>query len=208
MNINAVKTFKVRSSATDVLRAIGVPTRDYNLFIEPVANGVECKIGLAQSHVENLKKQTGKTDDANLKTSRDAKIDPVGAKVDNAVSHIVKTLVGVSETAATAAVEEAASLVVGKIHAEPMVSTSNFPRAPKINKKPVKAKTKNVAKAATKPAQKDKRTVSSVARQLIVAGKDNDEVWAALKKEFHLDDTKKSYPAWYRRECKAKGLIK
>lgn len=207
MNINTVKTFKVRSSATDVLRAIGVPTRDYNLFIEPVANGVECKIGLAQSHVENLKKQTGKTDDANLKTTRDAKTDPVGAKIDNAVSHIVKTLTGVSEIAAIAAVEEAASLVVEQAHAEPMMPTSNFPRAPKINKKSA-TKAKVVEKPAAKTAQKDKRTVSSVARQLIVAGKDNDEVWAALKKEFHLDDAKKSYPAWYRRECKAKGLIK
>lgn len=52
------------------------------------------------------------------------------------------------------------------------------------------------------------RTVSTVARELIVAGKTNLEVWAIIQKEFDLDDSKKSYPAWYRSDCKRKGLVK
>jgi len=80
----------------------------------------------------------------------------------------------------------------------------------------------SLKQAATKPAKsapkaekkqpaakKDsKRTVSTVARELIVAGKTNLEVWAVIQKEFDLDDSKKSYPAWYRSDCKRKGLVK
>ena len=54
-------------------------------------------------------------------------------------------------------------------------------------------------------ATKSERTVSSVARELIVAGKTNAEVWEVISKEFKLDDGKKGYPAWYRSEVKRKG---
>ena len=61
---------------------------------------------------------------------------------------------------------------------------------------------------ARRPQRQAGRTVSSVARELIVSGKSNDEVWKALKNEFKLDDGKKHYPAWYRSEAKRKGLVK
>lgn len=48
-------------------------------------------------------------------------------------------------------------------------------------------------------------TVSAVARELILAGKDNKEVWTALVEQFRLDETKKHYPAWYRAELRRKG---
>ena len=72
------------------------------------------------------------------------------------------------------------------------------------------AKAKSAPKAEKQPAAKREaaRTVSTVARELIVAGKTNLEVWAVIQKEFDLDDSKKSYPAWYRSDCKRKGLIK
>jgi hypothetical protein len=203
----STKTFRNRSSATDVLRALGVPTRDYNLFIETLDDGgnrmYECKIELAKSHVEQLAVQTGKTNDADLKTSSK---DPVGQSINRAVDQIVKTLADVGTDAAAAAVVEAAEKAVDKV-TEPL--HASFPRAPKINKKVNHGKAKMVvAQPAAKKSAGSKRTVSSVARELIVAGKTNDEVWSALQKEFKLDDSKKSYPAWYRRECKAKGLIK
>lgn len=79
--------------------------------------------------------------------------------------------------------------------------------APKAEKP---AKKEAAAKPAKKEAAKREaaRTVSTVARELIVAGKTNVEVWAIIQKEFDLDDSKKSYPAWYRSDCKRKGLIK
>jgi hypothetical protein len=72
---------------------------------------------------------------------------------------------------------------------------------PAKSAKPAAAKKEKVVKAAA-------RTVSAVARELIVAGKTNLEVWAVIQKEFDLDDSKKSYPAWYRSDCKRKGLVK
>lgn len=50
--------------------------------------------------------------------------------------------------------------------------------------------------------------VSTVARELILAGKSNQEVWTILKETFGLDDSKKHYPSWYRCEMKRKGMVK
>lgn len=55
--------------------------------------------------------------------------------------------------------------------------------------------------------EKDKRTVSSVARTMVLDGCTNSEIWAILKEEFSLDDTKKGYPAWYRADAKRRGLL-
>lgn len=45
-------------------------------------------------------------------------------------------------------------------------------------------------------------TVAGTIRDLIKGGKTNDEIWSAVKKMFHLNDTKKHYPGWYRSEAK------
>lgn len=70
-------------------------------------------------------------------------------------------------------------------------------------KNPKPAETK-----AARPAAETKRTgISATARSLILAGKTNQEVWAELKQQFDLDDSKKHYPTWYRCEMKRKGLL-
>lgn len=78
------------------------------------------------------------------------------------------------------------------------------------NPKP-KTVLKEAAKAgrrAVDPEVKTKRAgVSSMARDLILAGKTNQEVWDVLKEAFNLDDSKKHYPTWYRCELKRKGLL-
>jgi hypothetical protein len=72
-----------------------------------------------------------------------------------------------------------------------------------------KAAPKAKAKAAKKPAapKATKETVSSVARELIRAGKTNAEVFAVLQSKFNLDDSKKGYPAWYRSDLARKGEV-
>lgn len=50
-------------------------------------------------------------------------------------------------------------------------------------------------------------TVSAVARQLILEGKSNADVWSALKSQFKLDDSKKHYAAWYRAELRRAGKL-
>lgn len=62
------------------------------------------------------------------------------------------------------------------------------------------------ARAATVPRAKGVATVSSTARELILAGKDNKSVFAALQAKFNLDDSKKHYPTWYRAELIRKGV--
>jgi len=76
------------------------------------------------------------------------------------------------------------------------------------NPKPVvteEPKTK-VAKKAIEPKAK-KAGISATARELILSGKTNQEVWEALKQQFNLDDSKKHYPTWYRCEMKRTGLL-
>jgi hypothetical protein len=46
----------------------------------------------------------------------------------------------------------------------------------------------------------EKVTVSSTIRKLILDGLSNDEIWKIVQPQFDLSDSKKSYPAWYRRE--------
>ena len=60
--------------------------------------------------------------------------------------------------------------------------------------------------AASNQAQK-KVSVASFMRGLILAGKTNDEVFAAAQKELKIDGAKKNYPAWYRAELKRNGRI-
>ena len=74
-------------------------------------------------------------------------------------------------------------------------------------KNPKPAETK-AAKAPASTETKPKRTgISATARELILAGKTNQEVWAELKQQFDLDDSKKHYPTWYRCEMKRKGQL-
>jgi hypothetical protein len=74
------------------------------------------------------------------------------------------------------------------------------------------SKEKAAAKSApknTEVATKDaKKTITGVAQKLILAGKTNTEVFEALKAEFHLDDSKKYYPAWNRSMLRRTGVLK
>jgi hypothetical protein len=45
-------------------------------------------------------------------------------------------------------------------------------------------------------------------REYILAGKSNQETWELCKVEFHMPDSKKHYPAWYRGELRQKLGVK
>lgn len=63
-------------------------------------------------------------------------------------------------------------------------------------------------KKAAKKEESKKPSVScaSTARELIKAGKSNEEVWEVIKEKFKLDDSKRHYPSWYRSEMKRKEV--
>lgn len=58
-----------------------------------------------------------------------------------------------------------------------------------------------------KTGQPKRGSISHVARELILSGKTNLEVWVLLKETFGLDESKRHYPTWYRAELKRKGLM-
>lgn len=85
--------------------------------------------------------------------------------------------------------------------------------APKTEAKPVAAKEPKVVKAGRRAvdpvveAKPKKMGISATARELILSGKTNQEVWEVLQQQFNLDDSKRHYPTWYRCEMKRTGLL-
>lgn len=83
----------------------------------------------------------------------------------------------------------------------------------KAEDKPAAAKEPKVAKAGRRDAdpvveaKPKKMGISATARELILSGKTNQEVWEVLQQQFNLDDSKKHYPTWYRCEMKRTGLL-
>lgn len=101
---------------------------------------------------------------------------------------------------------EAAEQHLASLDITTMAEVSNPPREESTEAEPV-AKPKN-GKAVMAEVQRPKQgSVSTVARDMIIAGHTNQEVWAKLKELFDLDDKKKSYPSWYRSELKRKGVL-
>lgn len=71
---------------------------------------------------------------------------------------------------------------------------------------PVKGKVKIVSRSndvLPKPI-----SVAAFARELILAGRTNEDVFKSLQAKFNLDASKKHYPSWYRCQLRAKGLLK
>ena len=127
-----MKHYKRRDSATSVLRNLGIKPRDYDLFINPVENGVEFNDELAKQHAKQLKVQTGE-------------IKP---------------------------------------------------------KKSKKSKKKSITEQP-----KQGQTQLAVARDLILEGKSNQEIWDVIQPMFNLDEKKRHYPSWYRCHLRRIGVI-
>jgi hypothetical protein len=93
-------------------------------------------------------------------------------------------------------------------HLESLKNTKPIEAAkPAVAKKPKVAKAGRRDTDAVVEAKVKKMGISATARELILSGKTNQEVWEALKQQFNLDDSKKHYPTWYRCEMKRTGLL-
>ena len=104
------------------------------------------------------------------------------------------------------------NLFIFKVKDEPTKVECNFDLADAYLKnkhkfeKPLGShKFKNVK--PPKPPKEPRKTLSGDVRKMILDGKSNQEIWALIKVEWKLDDTKKHYPTWYRCEMKRKGLL-
>lgn len=67
-------------------------------------------------------------------------------------------------------------------------------------------KTSYTPPAPLKPKQ-TRVSISSVARDMVIAGKTDAEILVVLQRDWDLPDSKKHYPKWYRGDCIRKGLI-
>lgn len=91
------------------------------------------------------------------------------------------------------------------------VTTGKAPKLPKAKveklvKSPKPAKSPKAPKE-TAPRKERSASCSSVARELILAGKTNEEVWTVIKAQFKLSDDKRHYPTWYRCQLKRAGKL-
>lgn len=95
-----------------------------------------------------------------------------------------------------------------------MAATATTSKKGKVKSK-AKAKTKTKAKVKTKSksngAKKDgdrkpRESAASMFKELILKGSQtDDQIFAEVQKKFQLDDTKRSYVAWYRNSLKKAG---
>lgn len=180
MNVEALRTFKNRRSATGLLRKLGVPADRYGDLITARDGGASFEVD---------------TEEAKMVATRHA------ALTDEGTSTLVKA--GSDERAQP----------VGPTTAKKAVQRQRrAARAERIAAKSRAARAEREAQQAERAAKKAPKaprvTVSSRARELILAGKTNAEVGAVLKAEFKLDDAKvKAYPSWYRGDLRRKGLL-
>lgn len=182
--MNVIKSYARRDSATALLRKMGISQADYNQFITLVGSEYKVDVTAAEDHL-------GDDDEA--------------LELDPEVDDIVSDIVGGKKTfyqgmAALLKPEPKATKKVAKV-VEPKVAKVVEPKA---TKKVVKVQE---PKAVEPTKTAEEMTVSDVARTLILEGKTNEEVWAVIKAQFDLDDSKKSYPSWYRCELKRKGQL-
>jgi hypothetical protein len=88
-----------------------------------------------------------------------------------------------------------------KAASDSLLKPAEVVKATRAKKVPVRIAYEEIKPERMKPKPRT-GTVSHVTRELILAGKTNTEVWEVIKKQFNLEDTKRSYPAWYRSDMK------
>lgn len=97
--------------------------------------------------------------------------------------------------------------VVGEVVID-LVKSKDVELKPAPTKEPVISRTAVVQKMIDSTKPKEKRpTISSMSEELLIAGKTNAEVWAAIKGKFNLGDDKKHYPSWFRSRLRRKGKL-
>ena len=183
--INAIRHYEKRDSATAALRKLGIKKEQYDEYIKmKVVSGVtiyETDLSAAEQYLLDVGGTAASTG------------HPAGPKWPFSEPK------GKAPAPKTQLKPEHAKLFDEKISKEAKAR-------PGKNEDP-----KLVRKTVEKPAKAPKtgpESVSAAMRRLILAGKTNDEVWAEVKKSHKLDDSKKSYPAWYRNQLKKSGQLK
>lgn len=86
--------------------------------------------------------------------------------------------------------------LTGRTRAKPKASRA--PETKKVSRLIISAET----------SKNSKISLAEAMRQLVVAGKDNLEIFNELKDEYNLTNKQRGYPAWYRSDLRRRGIIK
>lgn len=71
---------------------------------------------------------------------------------------------------------------------------------------PVNRRARRPIRQRAQPAT-GKPSMAQRAEELLLNGATNEELWEVFQSEYGLDDTKKSYPGWYRNSLKRQGKL-
>ena len=182
--IIAVRHYEQRDSATAALRKLGIKKEQYGEYIKTkVVSGVtvyETDLPAAEQYLLDVGATPGDK-------------HPAGAKWPFSEPK------GKAPAPKKQLKPEHAKLFDDKISKEAKARPGKSE-----DPKPVRREAEKPAKAAKAGAE----SVSAAMRRLILAGKTNEQVWELVKKSHQLDDSKKSYPAWYRNQLKKSGELK
>lgn len=179
-----MRSYTRRDSAVDFLRKQGVPARDYALLIT----------------IDNTQPKPYSIDEEFLAEYLSPKSKAPKSKKSSLPFEPDKTI----------PTKDSKKPVLDETPAKPIKSKKTSKKSAKSTAKPKKPMTvvKNLDGTKKGKGVYDRgRTVSSVARELILKGLDNNTIYAELVKEFDLGPEKKYYPAWYRSELRKKGVI-
>lgn len=197
------KSYRTRDNATAALRKMGIAKEDYDKFITKTRDGLYVVDFAA---VESLKQENDKANAA-------------AATID-ASKRNLKALAAKKGVKPQPAAQPGSEMYKEKPAPTPTpAAPAPKAKAPKAEKTP-KAKAEKPIKPtkAERPVKAEKKTrmatvkdgkpsIGAAIRELVKAGKSNDEIWAVIQKEYNLPDDKRWYAAWYRADAKRKGLL-
>lgn len=211
MTTVTTKTYATRDSATALLKKMGVDKANYNLFISKtdgdkfVVNVSAAEAWLNPAAEETTVEAPAAEETVTEKPAKKAKGDRDNSKFQGGFRKptYICGCCG-KRTRETGAGESSCDLCAFCYHEaglENSLSDGNITQEEfDLEHAALVAKYKGGPKVK-------RPTVAGVARELILAGLSNHEVFVKLQEQFGIGDEKKHYPSWYRCDLKRKGLL-
>lgn len=204
MTTITTRVVKTRDAATSILRKLGLKPNSYGLFMKKLDDGrFEVDLPKVFEQGYGVKFDQPKPGDAAARKPVKAKAKKILFKSGQKVT--LKKFEKEPEQDATILQDVYGDENAIAVSVKPESKTDDGIREITIDQiktpKPKTVKAPKEPKAKQEPKAR-RVSVSSVAEELLLAGKTNEEVFAVLKEKFKLDDSKKNYPSWYR--CRLK----
>jgi hypothetical protein len=204
----STKIFARRDSATALLRKLGVDSSEYDKYIVRMTTG-EYQLSLPIKEEPANPDPTIADEQAIGDQKANAALSDTPPPQEEEGEAASDTEVGAEEGEGGAEEEKEKPASRGRGRAKKPAKT---PKAKKAKLAPKAKPIKPAAKIPSGPGRLKnsgdrKPSLAARARELILAGKDNDAVFVVLQREFGISEQKKHYPSWYRSQLKRQGLL-